>query len=45
MSVRELVHHAGVTGADPGFFLGRGAPLRNGVSDVFFSFFGEYQLY
>ena len=22
-----------VTGADPGFFSGRGAPLRNGVTD------------
>ena len=24
----------GMTGADPGFFLGGGAPLRNGVTDV-----------
>ena len=25
-------------GADPGFFLGGGAPLRNGVTEVFFFF-------
>ena len=31
------------TGVDPGFFLGGGAPLRNGVTNVVF--FGEYQLY
>ena len=23
-------------GADPGFFLGGGAPVRNGVTDIFF---------
>ena len=23
------------TGADPGFFLGGGAPVRNGVTDIF----------
>ena len=27
-----------MSGADPGFFLGGGAPLRNGVTDFFFFF-------
>ena len=25
--------HRGLSGTDPGFLLGRGAPLRNGVTD------------
>ena len=32
LSVRECVSR-GVAGADPGFFLGGGAPLRNDVTD------------
>ena len=28
-----------MTGADPGFFLGGGVPLRNGVTD----FYSEYE--
>ena len=33
-------------GADPGFFLGEGAPLRNGVTNTNKPhFFAEYQLY
>ena len=35
-----------VPGADPGFFLGGGAPLRNGVTNTHKPlFFAEYQLY
>ena len=34
------------SGADPGFFLGGGAPLRNGVTNTNKPhFFAEYQLY
>ena len=34
------------TGADPGFFLGGGAPIRNGVTNTNKPiFFAEYQLY
>ena len=39
-----LIHafvHSSIPGADPGFFLGGGAPLRNAVTDVFC--FAEYQ--
>ena len=34
-------------GADPGVFLGVGAPVRNGITDFFFFFFffAEYQLH
>ena len=50
MSLKLLCHKkclAGmITGADPGFFLGGGAPLRNGVTNTNKShFLAEYQLY
>ena len=35
-----------ISGADPEFFLGGGAPLRNGVTNTNKPhFFAEYQLY
>ena len=35
-----------VAGADPGFFLGRGAPLKNGVTNTNKPhFFAEHQVY
>ena len=40
MTLAEICLH--LTGVDPGFFLGRGVTLKNGVADWQHIFFAEY---